>query len=163
MSAYVIDTNVPIVANGRSDSVAVACVVKCVRKLVDVRAEATVVLDDGMRILSEYLRHLNPKGQPGAGDLFMKWVWDNRGVTAQCERVSITPLPDDPEDFVEFPRDSRLASFHRKDRKFVAVACASKNNPEVLNATDSDWWIHRQALGDHGVRVVFLCPERFEN
>ncbi|MFH1109077.1 MAG: hypothetical protein V1790_07780 [Planctomycetota bacterium] len=163
MNAYVVDTNVPIVANGREDRISPTCVWNCIRKLRNLRNNGIVVLDSGMLILREYMANLSMSGQPGPGDLFMKWIWQNQSVPERCEQVSITTLPSDSEDFREFPRDARLTLFDRKDRKFVAVACASKNDPEVLNATDSDWWIHRQALGHHGVRVVFLCPERFAN
>jgi hypothetical protein len=54
-----------------------------------------------------------------------------------------------------------LSSFDPSDQKFAAVAIASGENPDVLNAVDSDWWIHRVALAASGVRVTFLCPERF--
>ena len=161
MSAYVIDTNVPVTANGFADHVSPTCVESCLKLLERIHIGGIVVLDGGGRIFDEYMRNLNLSGQPGAGDFFVKWVWQNQGVHTRCELVSITPLPHDPEDFREFPRDSRLASFHRKDRKFVAVARASKNDPEVLNATDADWWLHRQALLDNGIKVTFLCPEQF--
>jgi len=52
-----------------------------------------------------------------------------------------------------------LARFDRSDRKFVAVALASQLNPNVLNATDTDWWHYRECLAKHGVRVVFLCSD----
>jgi len=162
MNAYVVDTNVPIVANGRENHISPTCVRNCIRKLRNLRNNGIVVLDSGMLILREYMANLSMSGQPGPGDLFMKWIWQNQSVPERCEQVSITTLPNDSEDFREFPRDARLTSFDRKDRKFVAAALASQNRPWVLDATDSDWWIHRQALRDHGVRVVFLCPERFE-
>ena len=61
--------------------------------------------------------------------------------------------------FEEFPNDPRLSNFDSDDRKFVAVALASQSDPQVLNATDTDWWAHRKALEENGVDVVFLCPE----
>ena len=64
--------------------------------------------------------------------------------------------------FEEFPDSARLSSFDRSDRKFVAVALASGSSPKVLNAADTDWWDHRQALEENGVDVVFLCPELME-
>lgn len=161
MIAYVVDTNVPIVANGQADHVSPACVLKCIRKLASVRNNGIIVLDNGMLILREYMDNMSMSGQPGPGDAFMKWIWQNQGVVERCEQVTITPLPEAPNNFDEFPVDARLASFDPDDRKFVAVARASRNDPEVLNATDSDWWRHRQALHDNGVRVVFLCPEQF--
>ena len=44
----------------------------------------------------------------------------------------------------------------------VAVARASGADPELLNATDTDWWHYREALKENGVNVVFLCPELME-
>ena len=60
---------------------------------------------------------------------------------------------------LEFPEDSDLADFDWNDRKFVAVACAAGTSPPILNASDTDWLRHHEALGRHGVRVNFLCPE----
>jgi len=119
------------------------------------------VLDRGGRILSEYHRHLSPSGQPGVGDLFMKWVWQHQAVEERCEQVDITPIDGNDWDFEEFPRDRALDTFDRSDRKFVAVALASHNDPEVLNAVDSDWWDHRDRLREHGIVVRFLCPQMF--
>jgi hypothetical protein len=62
------------------------------------------------------------------------------------------------EDYEEFPDDPELARFDRSDRKFVAVTLASRLDPDVLNATDTDWWHYRECLKKYGVRVVFLCP-----
>lgn len=159
MSAFVVDVNVPIVANGRSPQADDDCIVACVDKLDEVQASGVVVLDDGMRILREYMRNLSMSGQPGLGDFFMRWVWENQAVVARCERVSLTPRSDDQDDFVEFPDDSALNGFDRSDRKYVAVALSSQLNPEVLNAVDPDWWEYRLPLEATGVRVSFLCPQ----
>lgn len=59
----------------------------------------------------------------------------------------------------DFPDDEMLAGFDRDDRKFVAVAIASGESPPILNASDTDWHDHRQALSRHGVAVEFVCPE----
>lgn len=66
-------------------------------------------------------------------------------------------------DFEEFPGDEELADFDRQDRKFVAVALTSVNDPTILNAVDSDWWDHLEALNNNGVKVEFLCPEQFDD
>lgn len=159
MSAFVVDVNVPIVANGRSPQADHDCVVACAGKLTEVQASGIVVLDDGMRILNEYTRNLNRSGQPGLGDSFMKWVWENQAVDTRCERVSLTPRGDDPDDFAEFPDDPRLAGFDRSDRKYVAVALKSRLNPEILNAVDPDWCDYRPALKAKGLRIMLLCPQ----
>ena len=71
--------------------------------------------------------------------------------------------PNDARGFEEFPGAPSLAGFDMDDRKFVAVALASGTGPEILNASDTDWWDFREPLERHGVRVNFLCPELMES
>ena len=153
----VLDTNVPIVANGKADQADSECEGACIRELKQVQAECRVLLDEGGRIISEYLRHLSPSGQPGLGDEFFKWLWNNQDTEPYCRKVTVTHHAE--RGFDEFPDDERLSSFDLADRKFVAVALASGTSPPVLNATDTDWWHDRQSLAENGVHVVFLCPE----
>jgi len=40
----------------------------------------------------------------------------------------------------------------------VAVALTHATDPPVVNATDSDWHHHREALLRHGVRVESIYP-----
>jgi len=91
MAAFVVDTNVPIVANGKSHADP-ACVISCLEVLLHITSDAVIVLDDAMQILNEYMDHLNLGGEPGAGDLFMKWVWNVQADENRCERVFLTPL-----------------------------------------------------------------------
>ena len=153
----VLDTNVPIVANGKADQADSECEVACIRELKQVQAEGRVLLDEEGKIISEYLRHLSPSGQPGLGDEFFKWLWNNQDTERYCRKVPVTHHTE--RGYVEFPDDERLSSFDLADRKFVAVALASETGPQVLNAVDRDWWDHHQALAENGVNVVFLCPE----
>jgi hypothetical protein len=162
LNAFVVDTNVAIVANRGSPQAGAACVLACVDALERIVRQGRLVLDDQSRILDEYRRHLSPSGQPGLGDKFFKWVWQNQRNVKCCERVEIHPRGADRDDFVEFPSDTSLRGFHSDDRKFVAVALASKNRPEVLNAVDRDWWDYRDALRQCGVRITFLCQEQFK-
>jgi len=154
-----VDTNVPVVANGNQPQADIACVLACVNALRDVRERGQVLVDSNGLIFNEYRRHLSPKGQPGPGDAFFKWLWDNQGNPKHCAQVAITPIGPSDTDFAEFPNDPELAKFDPSDRKFVAVAVASGKSPEVLNATDTDWWDHRMALMRNGIRVRFLCPQ----
>ena len=160
MTAFVVDVNVPIVANQKASHADIYCVLACVGILSEIRERGMVVIDDTMRILWEYMGCLRIAGQPGVGDLFMKWVWENQAVIERCEKVPLTPIPGRPEEFAEFPADPELNAFDRSDRKYVAVALGSRNHPTVLNAVDTDWWEHRKALKRNGVRVSFLCPQR---
>lgn len=107
-------------------------------------------------ILQEYRRHLSPSGQPGSGEAFFKWLWDNQANPQIYIPVAITPTPDG-RDFAEFPNNPALASFDRSDRKFVAVACAHQDHPPIINAVDTDWLHYEQILAFHGVAVEHVC------
>jgi len=157
MTGYVVDVNVGIVANGGHPPASATCRLACVEGLCEAR-QGIVCLDDGDRILGEYRAHLSPSGQPGVGDEFMYWILQNQFSQDRCERVPIHELPTDDWTFEEFPEDPDLDQFDRSDRKYVAVALASVHDPEVLNASDSDWWIFRGPLKRNGVNVRFLCP-----
>jgi hypothetical protein len=159
MSAFVIDTNVPVVANGKSKQADDKCVIACIEALSQVIDGGIVVLDSLGLVLQEYMDNLRLSGQPGPGDIFMKWVFQNQAVVERCEQVQITPCLDGGVDFEEFPRDADLRDFDRDDRKFVAVALASSKKPAILNAVDSDWAIHHAALNRNGVKIEFLCPQ----
>lgn len=160
--AVVVDTNVPVVANGRTEQAGTSCVLACLSALQDARNGGKVVLDDGSRILNEYMVHLSHSGQPGPGDAFFRWIWQNQANPEICECVAIHPRHGTEGDFEEFPQDPELQSFDRSDRKFVAVALASTNRPTILNAVDSDWWTYHKALERHGLKIEFLCHEQIQ-
>ncbi len=158
----IVDTNVPVVANGRSEQVSIECVLACARQLQQIRTEGRLVLDDQWHILREYMANLHPRRQPGVGDAFLKWVLNNIANPMCVETVPITPCnPDDLDgaNFQEFPNDPALAKFDPSDRKFVAVAVAHPRHPRIMNATDRDWWAFKDTLRAHGVEVEFLCDE----
>jgi len=93
----------------------------------------------------------------------MKWVWENQAVKERCERVTLTPISANPNDFDEFPNnDPELKKFDWADRKYVAVALASQNDPTILNAVDPDWWESKEALERNQVHLRFLCPQHME-
>ena len=154
------DTNVPVVANGRSEQADDDCVLACVEALERVR-DLKVVLDDQGHILQEYIQNLSMSGQPGVGDFFMKWVWSVQADLRMCEKVQLTPRDDQSEDYAEFPDNPDLDGFDRSDRKFVAAALASRLDPEILKAVDSDWAepTHYTALRRAGLKIRFLCPQ----
>jgi hypothetical protein len=153
------DTNVAVVANGHTPQAGMPCVQTCVAALIGLREHHRMLLDDRGLILDEYRRNLAPSGQPGPGDAFFKWLWDNQGNPEHCRQVPVTVTDERRQGFEEFPVDSDLERFDVSDRKFVAVAIASQERPPILNAADTDWWEHREALSRHGVEVRFLCPE----
>jgi hypothetical protein len=144
---FVVDTNVCIVANGRSHA-SPGCVIACVRRLVELRSHQ-IAIDDGAEILDEYKRHLHTNEAPLEGHAFYRWLVTNLFNESICAQVPMAPFPD----------DSALSTFDRGDRKFVQVALALSSRPPILNAVDSDWRDFETALAAHGVHVEFLCPE----
>ncbi len=155
----VIDTNVAVVANGRGTHADLDCQMAGVRKLMNIQDQGRVLVDEAGYIFGEYSRHLSWNGQPGVGDVFFKWLWDNQGRPELCTKVAIEPEDEDGQEFPNFPADPELENFDRSDRKFVAVALAHVENPPIVNATDTDWWIFREALRRNGIQIEFLCPQ----
>ncbi len=162
MTAFVVDTNVLVVANGKTEQASPDCIRECVNALERIQKKGRLVLDDAMLIFQEYRPYGSFSGQPGVGHAFFKWAHNNRYNDHRCELVTLHPRGTTGQDFEEFPDDPDLKGFGPDDRKFVAVARASKHAPRILNAVDSDWWDYREPLKRHGVKIVFLCPEQFE-
>lgn len=163
MKCVVIDTNVLHVANQQSPQAGMACVLACVARLERVRDKERTVLDELGLILQEYIdQRFNFSGQPGVGDAFFQFLHQNQANPEVCIRVAIHPRNCGSTDFEEFPTDSALEDFDPSDRKFVAVALACDQHPQILNAVDSDWWKHKTPLENHGLQVEFICPGQFE-
>lgn len=157
IASVVVDTNVALAADGKADQASPQCVLRCLQELVAIRNGRQVLLDDKGLILQEYLKQ-KPHGFPqGPGDAFLVWVYDNQANPEHIQVMPVTPLNGDLRGFAEFPDDVELMMFDQDDRKFVAVALVSGDAPPILNATDTDWWIHRNALARNGVHVEFLC------
>lgn len=157
MIKAVIDTNVLLVANLQHPDVSPECVAECVRYLRDMQSKGVTVIDDGYRILGEYLNKTQLKPPKGVGDVFLKWLLQNASNPKHVEQVSITELA--PDEFAEFPDQLLQPQFDAPDRKFAAVAHAHPDKPPVLQAADCkwlDWW---QALRAQGIAVKFLCPD----
>ena len=156
----IVDTNVPLVANGRADQASEDCVETCIDELMKITAgNVKLVLDDLRGIIGEYRNKLNPGGFPGVGDAFLKWVEINWANPQQCDLVSVTPIDGLETNFQEFPTDLALADFDPDDRKFIAVALAHPEKPPILQAVDNQWWHYRDALHQNGVTVEFICED----
>jgi hypothetical protein len=152
----VVDTNVPLTANGAADA-SLDCVAACiaaVREVVEDRHR--LAIDDDYRIIREYMNRLRASGEPGWGDRFLRWVLTHQR-SERCIWVPITATDEDAGEFAEFPHAEELGEFDRSDRKFVAVANAHPAKPPILQGVDSKWWGWRGALRAAGIRVRFLC------
>ena len=151
--AFVVDTNVAVVANGRRTHADLQCQAFCVEKLKSVVADEVVAIDDEGAILQEYKSRLNFSGRPSVGDMFFKHVFNYQYRSDRVRRIAITPSADERRGFQELPENS----LDRSDRKFLAVAFVA--SAVILNATDSDW-VEQNALTEAlGVEVVQLCPQ----
>ena len=170
MGAVIIDTNVMVVANGKAAApqARCKCIIRCRARLAEIlRGTEIILLDDKKRIIQEYKNNLNEKGR-GFGDRFwqelVRRIWNPKHYPEKVIPVPITPLAGNGTDFEEFPNeDASLKDFHKKDRKFVAVALAyqqgSGREAPILKAEDSGWDEFRSALAAHGVRVDSICEE----
>lgn len=156
----VMDTNVAIVANGKTEQAGQNCVRASINALETIKTAQRILLDQNGFILEEYRSHLSPSGQPGPGDAFFKWLWNNQANDEVCRQVPLTPIVDSEQIFAEFPADPDLSRFDRSDRKFVAVALGSGEEVPILNAVDTDWWNFREALARCRIVIQFICPEQ---
>lgn len=155
MKAYVVDTNVILVANLAHADVSEECVIVCVQRLKELMESGTLVLDDAYRILSEYQSKTTPRKAKGVGDVFVKWALSHVGNLQRVHTVTLTETG--PDKYAEFPDPALEHQFDRPDRKFAAVSHGHPNKPPIWQAADCkwlDWW---PTLGEHGVNVEFLC------
>jgi len=153
---FVVDTNVLLVANKAHADVSPECVIACVEHLERIMKSGVIAVDDAWQILGEYKNKTSPNQPKNAGDMFLKWVLQNRANPNRCHLVAITQTGLDG--FDEFPVDTALSNFDRADRKFVAVAATHPERPPILQAADSKWLEWQSALAEHDIKVIFLCP-----
>lgn len=156
MREWVVDTNVPIVANGRSEFgdarlPSLACREAAVRFLIQLATRERVLVDQEGAIQAEYRAHLRPSGQPGVGDRFYQIV-----LHSSPERVRRVELPRRSDgEYLHLPESLVDVGFDISDRKFAALA--SQESIPVVNATDSDWAIAAVTMKTASIQVVHLC------
>ncbi len=156
MTRFVVDTNVPVVANGRADSEngkqpSIECRESTIRFLAWVLDKGKILLDIDGEVQREYHTYLNPHGQPGVGDRFYLQVL--RSAPSKIERHEL-PKGQDGE-YVDLPRQLIEVGFDPSDRKFAALA--KRAEATVANATDSDCLIHYETIIAAGIRLKFIC------
>lgn len=148
MTKHVVDTNVPIAANGRNVDISLECRLSCIDFLEDLSGNGTLVVDLEGEVEAEYRRHLGD-GLPGVGNRFLQFFFSQ--AAHRVERVSVRR--NKAEFDVKFK--GALRRFDHSDRKFAALSI--KTRAEVAIACDSDWLEHADALQRLGVRLNFLC------
>lgn len=156
MIRCVIDTNVPVTANGRSDPgdtrmPSVECRIAAVTFLQNVSNRGRVLLDLAGSIQDEYRRHLNPRGQPGVDDRFYQVVLHS--TPHLVERLDLPQRADG--EYQHVPQSLIDAGFDPSDRKFVAMA--RREGVPIINATDSDWVNDAATLAAEAIEVRHLC------
>lgn len=167
MDAVIVDTNVIVIANDTDDK-RKDCRERCHARIKQIRDQReTVILDDGWRIFEEYKRYVDPNTRKRDGDLFVKRLMQNLKNPEICKMVRIAPLAGNGNEFAEFPNDDEeLTDFHKKDRKFIAVALAHQaeagHAPTILLAIDRGWLQFTDALASHGVSVELICEEEIQ-
>ena len=159
--ATVIDTNVPVTANRREGG-SYACASACALELLAIKDRGHLLLDDQGLILAEYRSYLNYSGQPGAGDAFLRWFFNNRWKADLCSSVPIQQIEHEWRRFEEFPGNIELKDFDPSDQKFVAVANASELKAAILQASDHKWLKWHDALKECEITVRFLCKEELQ-
>ena len=153
MSAFVVDTNVMIVAHGKDTHADRTCQSTCTEMLEEICRQYTVAIDDRYRILGEYEKAVRQlQGAPSISHTFFKHMHINYGGK-RVRQVEITPCNDGLRSFEELPENKLDPS----DRKFLAVAVVAE--AEIVNATDSDWSEQEELTRNLGVNVRQLCPQ----
>ena len=156
MNRCVVDTNVPVVANGRPHQEgdrppSIDCRIAAINFLQELLRSGKVLIDMAGAIQAEYRTYLNASGQPGVGDRFYQEVLSS--APARIERIDL-PARRDGE-YVDLPQPLIDANFDRSDRKFAALA--NREQVPVINAIDSDWLDHRILLENNGIKTKFVC------
>lgn len=153
-NCYVVDTNVPIVANGETEGgqgPSVACRSAAIAVLQKILRTGIIAVDLDGRVQTEYRTYLSATGQPGVGDRFYQEVLHSSPT--KIIRVDL-PMRADGE-YVHLPQPVIDAGFDPSDRKFAALAIRCE--APVLDAVDSDWLHHRELLAANGISVEFVC------
>lgn len=159
----IIDTNVAILANGKSKFPA-KCIYECIQTIrgITKRNHAIIVTDREGFIFNEYKKYLNLSGEPGLGDEFLKWLDENRWTEDLCRIIDLNVSSEDEFCQGIIPDAICQSSFDPSDRKFLAVSIKHPESPQIVEATDVKWKLHESLLNHHGISVRFICPEYVE-
>ncbi|MDZ4763136.1 MAG: hypothetical protein SGI73_01195 [Chloroflexota bacterium] len=163
MMKRIIDTNVPIVANGNeSEQASLECQKACIDVMTQIfSGSIQVVLDKKWEIINEYKNKLRPDLKRGLGDQFLIWILTNYTNIKRCILVEITKTGTDT--FNEFPDDPTLTNFDPRDRKWIAVAhahfSAYEETVPIIEAIGHKWRKFVEAFKQHHVEVEFICDQ----
>ena len=152
VGACVVDTNVPIVANGQNEAVCFECRFKTVEFLENLMNSGRLVVDMEGNVEQEYWSNLNA-GYPGVGNRFLQFFFS--ACADRIDRISLGTQKNSGFDALSFT--GTLKNFDKSDRKFAALSVAA--NCKVYVSVDTDWAISKNDLESAGVKIEFLCGE----
>lgn len=149
---YVVDTNVPLVAEGLHGGACKECCLDAISWVAHVTAGHSIVLDSGREILSEYRRQLERlQGRdPGlAGKFYEYALAPENHVIAAITRSKTAVFGYD-----EIPKTAKLQGFDARDFKFIATAVSHGGPNTIVQCADSKWLTFESALAEIGVTVT---------
>lgn len=149
MAVVVIDTNVLVAAAGDANT-SLNCEFAAYQFVLRL-AQSTdwVAVDHNDAILGEYRNNLNQRANPQSIGFELYKQLHAEG------RFDYQIIEFDPAGHAVLPQNCQISDLN--DRKFVAVALAHPDHPNIYNATDSDWQKDTQKLTACGVCVIELC------
>lgn len=161
MAEYIVDTNVPLVAQGTANQMSGSCEMNCAEFLEKLfQGHFKLVIDSNYHLIGEYEKKMNKGSQVQYGNRFLKWIYTNQANTLKIKTVEIEQI--DEFNFAEVPQSLIDINFDNSDRKFVAVAIANKNLAPIVQAADSKWIGWEEALTNEGITIYFLCKEELQ-
>jgi hypothetical protein len=156
LSRYVVDTNIPVIANGRDTHASPKCQLRAVEFLTKLVKDGCTTVDKDGEIFEEYSGRLYPQGQPGVGDLFFRHLLDHQGNAQRLRQVDVSDAS--AENLREAFSTGPLKDFDKSDRKFAL--CSVVDDAPVATATDSDWAQHSDALIECNVKIHYVCGKK---
>ena len=149
---FSVDENVLVVANGRETHASLACQLVCVDFLLECKRDKSLLLDAVGAVLALYASKCNWSGQPGTGDEFFRWAFDN------MHGLEVVDLARDGSGrYIDVP--DGLDDFDRDDHIWVALVLKASSQAQIVNAVDSDYLERATELNAARVDVVELCPD----
>jgi hypothetical protein len=154
---YIVDTNIFIAANGKADQLTENDVNKCKLFVTALFSNTTISIDLQGEIFKEYFDYMNWSGQPGIGDVFVKYLWDRQYDKKICELVDINK--DKNGIYKQLRNKDDLLQFDPNEHKFIAVYLGSRNSVTICNACDSDWENNKSLLSKYQINILEILHE----
>ncbi len=157
MDEFVVDTNVPLIAQGGSH-MSISCEEACALFIeLFLRGRQVLVIDDNYELIGEYMDQISTSGPVNFANRFLKWLFENQSNPHRVKQVKINLYGGGS--YEEIPENLTELNIDPSDFKFIAVAISNQGKASIAEASDSKWIGWEKALNDLGVRVVFLCKQ----